>query len=278
MSANRDKERDKALTRALILNPARAPYKGGKNWLGHGGRGGKYAFIDDLLLDGATMEQLRDAGNEESTIRSHFQSLKRDHDLVVSRDSDGRWKFDRQHLNLQIFSNRDAHATDIRVPETFDESRWLGADIADDSEIEGTAAFVPDSSDQREIVSRQIRARRGQQKFRTILLERYGGCCQVTECSILAILEAAHISPYRGVKDNHAENGLLLRADIHTLFDLDLLGVEPTHMKIALHPGLNCEYGDLEGKRLTFAKNASPSQESLRIRFQEFLERCKWPI
>jgi HNH endonuclease len=44
--------------------------------------------------------------------------------------------------------------------------------------------------------------------------------------STLDILEAAHISPYRGEEDNHPENGLLLRADLHTLFD---------HLNAAIH-------------------------------------------
>ena len=58
MSANRNKERDKAVTREMILNRTRPPYTGGENWLGHGVRGGRDAMIDALLLDGATMERL----------------------------------------------------------------------------------------------------------------------------------------------------------------------------------------------------------------------------
>jgi hypothetical protein len=58
MPKQRDKERDKAETRRLILNPNRTPYERGVNWLGHGARGGKDAVIDYLLLDGATMERL----------------------------------------------------------------------------------------------------------------------------------------------------------------------------------------------------------------------------
>ena len=38
-------------------------------------------------------------------------------------------------------------------------------------------------------------------------------------------LEAAHIVPYRGPQTNHLSNGLLLRADMHDLFDLGLIAV-----------------------------------------------------
>ena len=98
---------------------------------------------------------------------------------------------------------------------------------ADTSDLEQTATYFPSDDDTRDVEQRQIRVRRGQQKFRDKLRVRYKGQCPVTGCKILALLEAAHISPYRGEKDNPSENGLLLRADIHTLFDLNLLGIEP---------------------------------------------------
>ncbi|MEO2018753.1 MAG: HNH endonuclease signature motif containing protein [Fuerstiella sp.] len=52
----------------------------------------------------------------------------------------------------------------------------------------------------------------------------------------IAVLEAAHIRPYRRPEDNDVQNGLLLRADIHTLFDLNLLGIEPGTWQIHIHP------------------------------------------
>jgi hypothetical protein len=88
------------VTRQLILNPNRPEYTGGKNWLGHGARGGKDAVIDYLLLDGATMERLLQERNTEASIRSHFQSLNTDHDLPVTRGTDGRYRFDRDHLRV----------------------------------------------------------------------------------------------------------------------------------------------------------------------------------
>jgi hypothetical protein len=41
------------------------------------------------------------------------------------------------------------------------------------------------------------------------------------------LLEAAHITPYLGPETNAVTNGLLLRADIHTLWDLGLIAVDP---------------------------------------------------
>ena len=44
---------------------------------------------------------------------------------------------------------------------------------------------------------------------------------------------------------NRTDNGLLLRTDIHTLFDLDLIGIEPERLQLKLHPALAREYGNL---------------------------------
>ena len=48
--------------------------------------------------------------------------------------------------------------------------------------------------------------------------------------SISETLEAAHIIPYKGSSTNHIQNGILLRADIHTLFDLDLLRIDENYL------------------------------------------------
>ncbi len=50
-------------------------------------------------------------------------------------------------------------------------------------------------------------------------MDAYGGRCAVTNCDIEDVLEAAHISPYNGPSTDQVYNGLLLRTDIHTLFD-----------------------------------------------------------
>jgi len=74
------------------------------------------------------------------------------------------------------------------------------------------ALDVPDyefsDEDQRKVIERQIRERRGQQLFREALRYVHGDKCMATGCTVLAVLETAHIKPYRGEKDNHAQNGL----------------------------------------------------------------------
>lgn len=120
--------------------------------------------------------------------------------------------------------------------------------------------------DGRERVAREIAIRRGQTVFRRQLLEAYG-CCAMTGCTVEAALEAAHIVPYQGPGTNHPLNGLLLRADIHTLFDLGLLAVDPDTLAILVDSHLDgTEYEVLRDRNLQVADCAlSPSRDALRV-------------
>jgi hypothetical protein len=135
--------------------------------------------------------------------------------------------------------------------------------------------YSPQQGDRRTIVERQIRERRGQQQFRDAIRKCYGDRCCITGCEILATLEAAHIKPYRGTNDNSPANGLLLRSDIHTLFDLDLIGIEPDPLRVKLAPELfnDTVYGNLAGKSLDFSKARCPSKKALELRFRQFQKR-----
>jgi predicted restriction endonuclease len=105
--------------------------------------------------------------------------------------------------------------------------------------------------DSRQRVLAQIVRRRGQQEFRERLLAAYGRRCAITGCDAVEALEAAHIVPYQGDDTNKIQNGLLLRADIHTLFDLGLIAVKPDSLTVIISEGLNpTMYRDLAGSRL----------------------------
>jgi len=114
--------------------------------------------------------------------------------------------------------------------------------------ISDGAFDVTDVEDARQRVLMAIVRRRGQPAFRKALLEAYGGACAITGCNLAAVLEAAHVHPYKGDHTNVASNGLLLRADIHTLFDLHLIAIDPETMKVMVSPDLDgTEYAQLRG-------------------------------
>ncbi|MFD1613454.1 HNH endonuclease [Sphingomonas tabacisoli] len=110
----------------------------------------------------------------------------------------------------------------------------------------------------------EIVRRQGQRAFRTKLLDAFDGKCAMTACAVAWVLEAAHISPYQGPATNQPDNGLLLRADIHTLFDLGLLSVDPDTLAIRVADQIEeAEYRALDGKKLQVGKVA-PSKAALQ--------------
>ncbi|MFC7668997.1 HNH endonuclease [Hymenobacter humi] len=130
------------------------------------------------------------------------------------------------------------------------------------------SAFNPASiRDGREWVLASIVRRRGQSAFRKGLLEAYSSACAVTGCKVEPLLEAAHIIPYLGPSTNYMQNGLLLRADIHTLFDLQLLAINPDSLVVELSPDLAAsEYAALSDKAIVMpaVESHRPSRDALR--------------
>lgn len=94
-------------------------------------------------------------------------------------------------------------------------------------------AIIRDETREREYVSRL--KRKGQAKFRSLLIAKNPQCA-LSGCSVLPTLEAAHICPVARKGRDTSSNGILLRADLHRLFDADLLAVSPTDGSWHLHP------------------------------------------
>lgn len=147
-----------------------------------------------------------------------------------------------------------------------------------DEASETQSNYKFDGIDHREFVIRQIRERRGQPEFRSVLLQRCDNRCQITGTKLASVLEAAHIDPYRGPESHHESNGLLLRADVHTLFDLDLLGIEPTSLRIELHPEIREEYQPQLLSQLHSPNLFPPSNDALTRRYSCFKRRCEKPV
>lgn len=73
------------------------------------------------------------------------------------------------------------------------------------------------------------KARLGQGAFRILVTEAYGRACAVTGEHTLPVLEAAHIKPFANEGPNRTDNGILLRSDLHILFDRGYLTITPDH-------------------------------------------------
>jgi len=68
----------------------------------------------------------------------------------------------------------------------------------------------------------------GQQSFKAVVLDSYRRRCAISGTHIPPVLQAAHIWPVTKGGEHRLDNGLLLRSDIHTLFDRGYLGVDPS--------------------------------------------------
>jgi predicted restriction endonuclease len=142
-------------------------------------------------------------------------------------------------------------------------------------ELDDDNSYIPTSLvTAQERIIKCITQRKGQPQFRTDLLAAYNYRCAITGCDAQEALEAAHIKPYCETGNNNITNGLLLRADIHTLFDLNLIAIEPVEYKIHLALSLksSSHYNDINDKYLELpkSKNNLPNKDALEWRWKKF--------
>jgi putative restriction endonuclease len=75
-----------------------------------------------------------------------------------------------------------------------------------------------------------VRPRLGQGLFSLAVRDAYGGACAVTHEHSAPVLEAAHIMPYARGGEHRVDNGLLLRRDLHRLYDRGYVTVTADHV------------------------------------------------
>lgn len=120
-----------------------------------------------------------------------------------------------------------------------------------------------------------ISHRRGPGEFRQNLLAAYNGCCAVTGCNAEPVLEAVYLNPHERNLSTDPSAGLLLRSDLHTLFDLYLLAIEPHSLKVLFSPPLReTSYGEYHGKLLreAIAPEFQPDPRQLQFHW----DLCQW--
>lgn len=124
-----------------------------------------------------------------------------------------------------------------QVGSTFDLTRGEGARVWEACRLRA-AAYEQARHEPAESVAERERlagtlyereSRPGQRIFRATLLAAYGGACAVTSEHSTPVLEASHIRPYAEEGPDGVSNGLLLRTDLHKLFDAGLVTVTPDH-------------------------------------------------
>ena len=97
----------------------------------------------------------------------------------------------------------------------------------------------------------EVEQRLGQHEFRSRLLSAYRNQCAISGCAVTEVLQAAHIQPVKSAGSHSVSNGLLLRADLHNLFDRGLITVSDKYI-VNVNPEV-CKdptYRIFDGKRL----------------------------
>ncbi|MCB1635372.1 MAG: HNH endonuclease [Xanthomonadales bacterium] len=115
-----------------------------------------------------------------------------------------------------------------------------------------------------------IRPRLGQGAFRVTVTEAYQRRCAVSGERTLPALDAAHIKPYGEGGEHDQSNGLLLRKDIHSLFDAGYVTVTP-EMRFEVSRRIREEFENgkhyyaLQGQRIALPRDAAmrPSADAL---------------
>ncbi|MEX2502438.1 MAG: HNH endonuclease [Trueperaceae bacterium] len=145
----------------------------------------------------------------------------------------------------------------VRMPGTaseFERLQELRASVLHAAKSSAPEVVAPLLA--RERTFTEILRRRGQVAFRDQLLSAYDARCAMTCYDAPEALEAAHIVPYADDGLSTAKNGLLLRADLHTLFDVGLVGVHPSELTIGLHASLaGTRYEPLHDARISLPRN-----------------------
>jgi len=118
-----------------------------------------------------------------------------------------------------------------------------------------------------------VNPRLGQGSFRVLVTDAYGRRCAMTNERTLPVLEAAHIRPYAEGGRHELPNGLLLRSDLHTLFDRGYVTVDPTEHRVVVSHRIREEfengrdYYQLDGQPIRLPDDGAliPSAENLRF-------------
>ena len=113
-------------------------------------------------------------------------------------------------------------------------------------------------------------SRKGQIAFRAQTLKLWGGRCCISGVSERAALEAAHVQPHAESGSMKASNSILLRADLHILFDLNVIAIDPASSRLKLSCGVT-DYSEFEGKKIKIPKGG-PKMSAFQKRWDDHLK------
>jgi putative restriction endonuclease len=116
--------------------------------------------------------------------------------------------------------------------------RIMSHEESSEPNLENVGSLGPTHGNPRTIVPRL-----GQAAFKAVVQEAYGRRCAITNHKIIPTLQAAHILPVAEGGEHRVNNGILLRSDVHTLFDRGYIGMDQ-EFRLLVSPRLRSEFGN----------------------------------
>jgi WD40 repeat protein len=121
-----------------------------------------------------------------------------------------------------------------------------------------------------------LRERLGEQSLRTQMIAAYSGRCAISGVAVSEVLQVAPIAPQRASDVIDMMGALLLRADIHNLFESFLIAVDALSITVVVAPALqHTQYAELAGRRLIEPERPAlrPSRRLLDAHYRQFRRR-----
>jgi len=168
-----------------------------------------------------------------------------------------------------------------QVAKIYDLETGEGARVWTDCLARSRGSLVVAEPGPRYGAPQLVKPRLGQGIFRIAVLDAYERSCAVTGEHSLPVLEAAHILPYKKGGEHQVSNGLLLRSDLHRLFDKGYVTVTP-ELVFKVSPRLRDEwrngrtYYPLDGAKLRVPpqERERPDPEMLTWHNQNVFKRA----
>ncbi len=125
--------------------------------------------------------------------------------------------------------------------KTYDDAEPIGARVW--QAVQQAAAKIAPSAiaESRYGIPSLVAPRLGQGGFRIAVTEAYERRCAMTAERTLPALDAAHIRPYGQHGEHRLDNGLLLRKDLHALFDAGYVGIS-SDLRVVVSPRIREDY------------------------------------
>lgn len=116
------------------------------------------------------------------------------------------------------------------------------------------------------------RRRIGQRKFRFSMMERFGENCAFSGPQPPQVLEAAHLYSYSERPTHEHDGGLLLRRDLHALFDAKLLAINPSNWRVEVAPQVERfpTYRLLSGRELQVSRDRLPARHLVEQHYEQY--------